>query len=37
MVLVCEPSRADEIAARLPEARVVGEVTRGEGDRRVML
>ena len=37
MVLVCEESRVDEALSLAPEARVVGEVKRAEGDRRVIL
>ena len=37
MVLVCERSKADEITALVPEARVVGEVTRSTDERRVVL
>ena len=35
MVLVCERSRAEEIASLVPEARVVGEVVAAAGERRV--
>ncbi len=37
MVLVCDPSRASEVKARIPEAIVVGEVTKASGDKRVVL
>ena len=37
MVLVCERSRAEEIASLVPEARVVGEVVAAAGERRVFL
>jgi phosphoribosylformylglycinamidine cyclo-ligase len=37
MVLVCERSKADEVAALVPEARVIGEVTRVTDERRVIL
>jgi len=37
LVLVCDKARASEIASRVPEARVVGEVVAATGDRRVVL
>ena len=37
MVLVCGPSRLDEVRSAVPEALVVGEVVRATDDRRVWL
>jgi phosphoribosylformylglycinamidine cyclo-ligase len=37
MVLICSPGRVDEIAASAPEARLVGEVVRGRGKKRVII
>ena len=37
MVLVCEEATVSEVISMSPEARVVGEVVRAEGDRRVIL
>ena len=37
MVLVCEPSRADEVLSLVGEAMVVGEVTAQAGDQRVIV
>ncbi len=37
MVLVCEPSRADQVTSLLPEATVVGRVMSSEGGPRVII
>ena len=37
MVLVCDPSRVSEVIEQIPEARVVGEITKAAGDERVIL
>lgn len=37
MVLVCDPSRVDEVTARVPDSMVVGEVVAGDGGEQVIL
>lgn len=37
MVLICSPSRVDEIIASAPEARLIGEVVKGRGKERVII
>ena len=37
LVMACDPSDADEITGLVPDARVVGQVTRWAGDVRVIL
>ncbi len=37
MVLVCDAEKADEVCSLAPEARLVGEVVRATGERRVNL
>ena len=37
MVIACAPDKAPEVQAELPDAGVVGEVVRQEGDDRVMI
>lgn len=37
MVVACDPENAEEVCALSPEARVVGEVVRATGERRVNL
>ena len=37
MVVACDPENAEEVCSLSPEARVVGEVVRATGERRVNL
>ena len=37
MVLVCDPERADDVGSLIPDSRIVGEVVRAAGKRRVNL
>ena len=37
MVMVCEPSRSEEVVSLVPDAKIVGEVTPAADDRRVIL
>jgi phosphoribosylaminoimidazole (AIR) synthetase len=37
MVIACAPDKAPEVQAELPDAGVVGEVVRQEGDARVVI
>ena len=37
MVLICSPGRVDEVIAHAPEARLIGEVVRGRGRKRVII
>ena len=37
MVIICEPSRSEEVVSLVPDAKIVGEVTRAADDRRVIL
>ena len=37
MVIVCPPARVDDVIAYIPEARLIGEVVRGDGKGRVVI
>ena len=37
MVIVCPPARVDHVVAHIPEARLIGEVVRGDGKGRVVI
>jgi len=37
MVVVCSKSDADQLMAQLPEAKIIGEVVKGVGDKKVVI
>ena len=37
MVVICSPGDADHVVGQLPEARVIGEVVKGVGKKRVVI